>query len=556
MKLLILLLVLFSILLTSISFAANCGNQIQCNCGDSLNESQTMWYNLTNCPSNGITISANNILLDCNSNKIDGQENGNGIISTSHTSVTIKNCKITDFQYGIHLTGGSTNSIIKDNSVSSNYEGITLYQSPNNFINNNTVENQSSYGILLAYYSSGNTVSNNTLKKNHHGIYAYGFSGYNSITGNIVISNIYGIRFYSGSGNNVITNNKVSSSKYPGLTLESSPQLTTNNIVSFNTFDHNADGIKLMSSHNNIINNNTITNNGAGILIYNDWWENGDSKNNIIQDNFINNSGIVISYGNGNKIINNIINNIASYSIWTENCNNNFTNNIGDGLPIIYANSQTNILNQKVALIFLCNAHGSTIQNVTVRGSLIMQSNGILLKDTNNTLISESNSSGNRYGVYLSNSNNNIIANNSFFNNSEAGVSIFSGTNNIITNNRFIKNGLYNYGYPLYVNAYVNSAGNIFNVSNLGNYWNDFDLNLGYPTKYIIIDPIAIDYRPLNDEDNDGYPAWNECNDKNPNQNPSIIEQCNGVDDNCNGLIDEVCSNYRPTTRGTKIGSV
>src|SRR3989344_4077286 len=480
MKLLILLLVLFSILLTSISFAANCGNQIQCNCGDSLNESQTMWYNLTNCPSNGITISANNILLDCNSNKIDGQENGNGIISTSHTSVTIKNCKITDFQYGIHLTGGSTNSIIKDNSVSSNYEGITLYQSPNNFINNNTVENQSSYGILLAYYSSGNTVSNNTLKKNHHGIYAYGFSGYNSITGNIVIGNIYGIRFYSGSGNNVITNNKVSSSKYPGLTLESSPQLT----------------------------------------------------------------------------INNIINNIASYSIWTENCNNNFTNNIGDGLPIIYANSQTNILNQKVALIFLCNAHGSTIQNVTVRGSLIMQSNGILLKDTNNTLISESNSSGNRYGVYLSNSNNNIIANNSFFNNSEAGVSIFSGTNNIITNNRIIKNGLYNYGYPLYVNAYVNSAGNIFNVSNLGNYWNDFDLNLGYPTKYIIIDPIAIDYRPLNDEDNDGYPAWNECNDKNPNQNPSIIEQCNGVDDNCNGLIDEVCSNYRPTTRGTKIGSV
>ncbi|MEM0465723.1 MAG: putative metal-binding motif-containing protein [Candidatus Pacearchaeota archaeon] len=58
------------------------------------------------------------------------------------------------------------------------------------------------------------------------------------------------------------------------------------------------------------------------------------------------------------------------------------------------------------------------------------------------------------------------------------------------------------------------------------------------------------------DDDNDGYDTCNpgqagddgyikDCNDKNALINPGVIEICNGVDDNCNGKIDEIYENCK-----------
>jgi putative metal-binding protein len=44
------------------------------------------------------------------------------------------------------------------------------------------------------------------------------------------------------------------------------------------------------------------------------------------------------------------------------------------------------------------------------------------------------------------------------------------------------------------------------------------------------------------DADNDGFqapPCGNDCNDANPAVNPMAVEICNGIDDNCNGMVDE-----------------
>ena len=43
----------------------------------------------------------------------------------------------------------------------------------------------------------------------------------------------------------------------------------------------------------------------------------------------------------------------------------------------------------------------------------------------------------------------------------------------------------------------------------------------------------------LFDSDGDGYGSDVDCDDLNPNVNPGALEICNGVDDNCNGLVDE-----------------
>jgi hypothetical protein len=43
------------------------------------------------------------------------------------------------------------------------------------------------------------------------------------------------------------------------------------------------------------------------------------------------------------------------------------------------------------------------------------------------------------------------------------------------------------------------------------------------------------------DSDGDGFASCSECNDNDPNVNPNATESCNGIDDNCNGATDEVC---------------
>ena len=42
------------------------------------------------------------------------------------------------------------------------------------------------------------------------------------------------------------------------------------------------------------------------------------------------------------------------------------------------------------------------------------------------------------------------------------------------------------------------------------------------------------------DRDRDGFLSYEDCDDNNPNVHPGTVEQCDGIDNDCNGIIDDV----------------
>jgi len=147
-------------------------------------------------------------------------------------------------------------------------------------INNNIIQNNSSYGIN--YSNSSPTIENNNIKNNNYSGIDVGTGGAGIIRNNFVVSNKYGIRTYG----------------------DSCPEITINNISNNNT------GIYCRESATPIISYNIIsTNSGYGILIDNilansvnpdiGGGEGGSDGKNNITGNFI--------HGVSNKTINSIM---------------------------------------------------------------------------------------------------------------------------------------------------------------------------------------------------------------------------------------------------------
>jgi len=137
-------------------------------------------------------------------------------------------------QHGIMLDRGSNNNKISDNLVYNNRDGVAIFQSSNNLIQNNTLRdnergvrinatydvNDEFDGIAIANTVIGNTIENNT----QYGVYLYERADKNSIAKNTIDSS-GGSGIYIKTGGNKIEENLIRGNGH-GITIiggENSP---------------------------------------------------------------------------------------------------------------------------------------------------------------------------------------------------------------------------------------------------------------------------------------------------------------------------------------------
>lgn len=247
-------------------------------CRTVITTSTTLTANVGPCSSDGLIIGADGITLDLGGFAVQGRANrtgdGVGIRIPGRTGVTVRNGRVTDFDAGAAVVGGSANRLekllVKDNIGT-------------------TKRGDFGDGIAISS-SSGNTIISNTVIHNgpFDGIGLFGPSISNLIEGNVVSGNDVsftaddGIRIEGpGAANNTVRGNNVSASTLDGIAVfsdQGTGNLNTGNVIEANTVTANGfgllgarpgDGIRtFLRANNTVIRNNLVKDNaGSGILI-------------------------------------------------------------------------------------------------------------------------------------------------------------------------------------------------------------------------------------------------------------------------------------------------
>ena len=336
-------------------------------CPITINDSSTLAGNLTSV-GNCITIGVNNIQLDCLGFTINGSGFGEGIRLVGRSNVTVKNCVLTNFGFGITLSS-SNNNIIQNNTIlfSNANAAITLDTSHSNrFIGNNASHGKPPAGGFAGANSQNNTFINNTAYNNT----ANGFSVHstgNNYTNNIADSN--GARgFRLGTGTD-------------SARLE-------NNIARFNTLD----GFFFQSSFHTVI-NNTAHNNALGgtANFFINFCTNCFFANNTAHS--VANVGFQVQTSTGGTYINNTARNHGGngFFLFSSSNNNAFNNDIAhdNGFGFRFALTSNNNNFSGVS------AFNNTVEDISIIASNNNRFDNAFIQTKATWLLTDAGSTGN-----------------------------------------------------------------------------------------------------------------------------------------------------------------
>ncbi len=315
------------------------------------------YYLINDIPNSDYTtcmnITANNVTLDCQGYLIDGDDSGSyGIYarraSATDTNITVKNCNVTDWNYGIYIYYSNLNNLT-NNTVSSNQQvGLNIIFSSNNQISDSkyfdnlasdvglsaAADNQCNNELTnvngtedkpIVYYNSSVTIQDwynnaseiilcnadnsiiDNLTMDRTGVENNGIVlrrvDYINVSNVNVTDLEWGIQLSSNSNNNNITNVTSYSNVY-GILL--SGQANNNNIINLTSYS-NSYGVWIYNSYNNTLNESSVYDNSDDYLV-----QAIDSTTNFTDTNFT--AARTIRFGDATSWFN--YNNETTGNIW------------------------------------------------------------------------------------------------------------------------------------------------------------------------------------------------------------------------------------------------
>ena len=240
-------------------------------CGDTITADTTLHKDLINCPNNGIVIGANNITLNLNGHRIDGDgtEFGgcdpraeicdSGVVNDGHDGVTVKHGRVREFGVGVLLGTSTTRGRVRHNRL------LDISSSRNLF-----------FGFVVASTSR-------SLVRNI------------SSSGNVAPEGD-GMGLFDADHVQVL-HSSFRHNPGPGIHVGGS----TDNLIKGNLFARDGIAVLLEEADGNRVRGNRV-NRGAGILV-------GPGNHNVIARNRVSRAvdSIAIEKGNGNLVVRNVV---------------------------------------------------------------------------------------------------------------------------------------------------------------------------------------------------------------------------------------------------------
>ncbi|MHA1978460.1 MAG: NosD domain-containing protein [Candidatus Hodarchaeales archaeon] len=325
----------------------------------------------------------------------------------------------------INLINVNHHVIIKDNFLSgTDYNGITLTNSPNSIIQNNTISDAGWLAINVLQSHNTTVEQNSIFSVNTGGIEIKNAQDVTFKDNTVTDSPGFGVKLDSVQ-NITVENNIITNTSLQGVEIESIASITSNILIKNNSL-LSTGGINLKGTHLKIV-NNLIHSPGADPAL----WIDSGFHNNLISNNFITAGvGIRSEQSHNNQI------------------HNNYLNTTHAGISISSGLNNSIINNYLTGLIGLNNVNSSLIKQNTIiesdqQGLFVIFSShnlfeaNIAFKSADSGLVMD------HGDIFEKKSINNTIKNNLFANNSYHGINLRIGAeNNTIKFNDIVFNNI------------------------------------------------------------------------------------------------------------------
>jgi large repetitive protein len=237
----------------------------QVSCGDTITTDVTLHHNLVNCPNNGIVIGADDVTLDLNYHRIDGDGTPAcnprkeicdvGVDVEGHDGVTVVHGSVRGFAYGVFVGRARHNRLLGISSSRNTFFGFILFRVTRSVIRNSSGNrNPAPDGDGMGLFASRRVrVLNSAFRHNAQpGIHVAFDSNHNLIEGNVFSRNAPAILLEKADRNRVRRNR---CARNAACVLVSPG---TGNVIARNRIFKGGSGIAIEQGHGNLVARNDI----------------------------------------------------------------------------------------------------------------------------------------------------------------------------------------------------------------------------------------------------------------------------------------------------------